>query len=212
MGQVHPRAKGIVGRRLAQAAFATVYGGQVPAQGPVLSGCSVAGATLTITLNTSMGEAATWAEGTSVAAENTALYVLAAPNALPDNAADNHHGPSWQDYGGPYASGHELGVAGWIPVDARVAGDGRSLTVDLGALKGAAPTAVRYATGTGGWGAPFLTRMCCGPTVDAGAEPCAPDSCPLRSAGEGHLPGVPFVARITAAGKCQCLAPATCDA
>lgn len=71
MGQVHPRAKGVIGRRLAQAAFATVYGGQVPAQGPVLSGCSLSGATLTITLNTSMGEKLTWAEGASVAAENT---------------------------------------------------------------------------------------------------------------------------------------------
>jgi sialate O-acetylesterase len=211
MGQVHPRSKGIIGRRLSQAAFSTVYGGAVPAVGPVLSGCSLSGATLTITFNKTLlaGNKITWEEGTSIVAENTALYVLAS-NSLPDNAANNHHGPSWQDYAGPYSSGHELGVSGWVAVNARVSGDA-SLTVDLAPLNGATPTAVRYATGTGGWGAPFLTRMCCGPTVDVGAEPCAPDSCPLHHSGVGlNLPGTPFVAKIVN-NKCECLAPTTCD-
>ena len=162
----------------------------MPAQGPVFAGCSVAGSTLTIALNTSMGEKVTWSDGATTVAETTALYVLAGAQ-LPANAADNHHAPDWQSYGGPYESGHEactlfrprppatttthqltlapmypgvdrnpaqLGVSGWVAVSARVAGDGVSLSVDLGPLKGAAPTAVRYAWGTGGWGAPFLTR------------------------------------------------------
>ena len=215
MGQVHPRSKGIIGQRLAQAAYSSVYGGSVLATGPVLSGCDVSGNTMTIHFNKTLlgNEHLTWSEGSTVLAENTALYVLAAPNTLPSNVADNHHGPDWRAYGGPYANGHELGVSGWIAVTASVKGTS-DLVVDLSALNGAAPTAVRYATGTGGWGAPFLTRMCCGPTVDVGAEPCAPDSCPLHSSttsGGMRLPGVPFVATITAGGKCKCLDPTTCD-
>ena len=67
--------------------------------------------------------------------------------------------------------------------------------------------------GTGGWGAPFLTRMCCGTKVDATLEPCPPDSCPLHATGTPlDLPGAPFLAEITAAGKCRCLEPTRCDA
>lgn len=215
MGCVHPRTKGLIGQRLAQAAYGSVYGGSLLTTGPVLSGCDVSGNTLTIHFNKTLlaTEHLTWSEGSLALSENTALYVLAAPNTLPSNAADNHHSSNWRDYSGPYASGHELGVSGWIPVTASVKGTS-DLVVDLSALNGAAPTAIRYAWGEGGWGAPFQTRFCCGPTVDIGAEPCAPDSCPLHASntnGGIRLPGVPFVATITAGGKCKCLEPTTCD-
>ena len=65
---------------------------------------------------------------------------------------------------------------------------------------------------TGGWGAPFLDRMCCGPTVDVTLQPCPMDSCPLHAGiAPFDLPGVPFLAEI-AGGKCKCVAPQVCDA
>jgi hypothetical protein len=49
----HPRTKGIVAKRLAQQAYASVYDPQssLLASGPVLSGCSVSGHTLTLTFD-----------------------------------------------------------------------------------------------------------------------------------------------------------------
>lgn len=214
MGQIHPRVKGVVGARLGQAAFASAYGGPVIGTGPVFTGCTLAGATLTLHFNATLlaGERVVFDAAATVEAENTALYVLGGGATLPADAAANHHAAS-SSYRGPYANGNELGVEGWVPVRAVAAGGGGAdLRVDVSALGGAAPTAVRYAWGTGGWGAPFIDRMCCGPTVDVELAPCAPGSCPLKATGEGTLPGWPFVAEITAAGKCRCLAPMTCDA
>jgi hypothetical protein len=212
MGQVHPRPKMYVGQRLAQAAFASVYGGDALASGPVLAGCALAGDALTITFDAARlrGEAIAWSEGATAAAEDTALYVLVgAP--FPAWAAANHHSANWRDYAGPYASGNEAGVSGWVAVNARATG-AAELTVDLSPLKGAVPTAVRYAWGTGGWGAPFINRMCCGPTVDVTLEPCAPDSCPLHAGvAPFRLPAVPFLAEI-AGGVCKCMPPQKCDA
>lgn len=94
---MHPRTKGLVGGRLAQAAYATLYGGDGPALGPVLSSCVVRPATQTLVINFNaslLGNASVaWASGASLAAENTALYVLAGAR-LPDNVADNHHAGS----------------------------------------------------------------------------------------------------------------------
>jgi hypothetical protein len=148
----------------------------------------------------------TWSANASRANETTALYVLAGAT-LPADYARFHHGPS-SDYKGCYANGNELGVEGWVPVSAVVSG-ADELTVDLSPLNNSAPTAVRYAWGTGGWGTGFSNRMCCGPTVDVAVQPCAPDSCPLHG---GGLPGVPFVAEITPAGRCKCALPQVCDA
>jgi hypothetical protein len=202
MGQVHPRPKAIIGRRLAQAAHAAVYGGDSVPSGPVFTGCSVAGAVLTLNFNSSVP--ASWASFAAVANETTALYVLTG-NPLPADVEDNHHGPNWQAYEGPFANGNEVGVKGWVAVNAQLAGAG-ALSADLSALGGAAPTAVRYAWGTGGWGAPFLTRMCTGPTVDCSLQPCNIDMCPFSA---GSLPAAPFLARIEG-GVCKCLTPAVC--
>ena len=202
MGQVHPRPKAIIGRRLAQAGHAAIYGGASPPSGPVITGCAVAGARLTLRFNSS-GPAA-WAASASAANETTALYVLAGAR-LPADAAANHHGPDWRAYEGPFANGNEADVKGWVAVNAVLAGPA-SLLVDLAPLRGAAPTAVRYAWGTGGWGAPFLTRMCTGPTVDCSLQPCEVDSCPFSG---GGLPAMPFLAEIEG-GVCKCLAPQVC--
>lgn len=217
MGAIHPRAKGWVGQRLAQAAYASVYAPSpsVITTGPVLAGCAVAGGgrvlTLTFTRTLLAGQNVSWSAGVSTMAENTALYVLT--NAtLPPDTGSNHHSGNGRDYRGPFANGNELGVTGWVPVTGSVGTDGVSLNVDLSPLNGAKPTAIRYAFGGGGTGAPFQARMCCGPTVDISTEPCAPASCPLKATGPASLPANPFFAAITEEGKCQCFAPMACDA
>ena len=211
-GCVHPRPKGYVGRQMAQVTAALAYA-RAPApapqlSGPILAGCTAAGAVLTLRFNASLlaGAPVTWSANASRANETTALYVLAGAT-LPADYARFHHVPS-SDYKGCYANGNELGVEGWVPVNAVVSG-ADELTVDLLPLNNSAPTAVRYAWGTGGWGTGFSNRMCCGPTVDVAVQPCAPDSCPLHG---GGLPGVPFVAEITPAGRCKCALPQVCDA
>lgn len=207
MGCVHPRPKSYVGRRLAQAAHVSIYGGDGPATGPVLAGCSLAGDTLTLTFNATLlrGDGVVFSRGATVEDENTALYVLVGAE-LPGDAAANHHG-AIDDYQGTYANGNEVGVSGWVAVTAQ-AGPGNTLVVNTGGLA-SAPTAIRYATGTGGRGSPFQNRQCCGPSLDISLEPCAPASCPLKGAASG-LPGAPFLAAITPGGTCKCLPPAVC--
>ena len=129
----------------------------------------------------------------------------------------NHHGPDTNAYKGPYSKGNEYGVEGWIAVMPVAGPGGNTVTLDLSPLNGLTPTAVRYGAGSGGWGitAPKNNgcgRMCCGPTVDCRMQPCPPESCPIKASGVGELPAVPFVAAITAAGKCQCVAPQQCGA
>ena len=206
-GQVHPRPKAVVGRRLAQAAYATAYGGALLASGPRLAGCALQGGSLRIAFDAALlkGQGITWSSAASTGSETTALYVLPAPAQLPASAGDGHHSGNPRDYQGPFAGGNEGGVSGWVAVNAAVSGPAE-LTVDLAALGGAAPTAVRYAWGTGGWGAPFLTRMCTGVAKDCSLEPCPAEACPLWA---GGLPGEPFLARIQD-GKCQCLPPQVC--
>jgi len=98
-------------------------------------------------------------------------------------------------------------VKGWVAVNAVVsATDPTTLSVDLSPLSGKTPTAIRYAWGTGGWGAPFLTRMCTGNLKDCSLEPCEVDSCPLHA---GDLPAEPFLARIQD-NNCVCLPPQVC--
>lgn len=211
-GCVHPRPKGYLGRQLAQITRALVYpdgaAAAVQVSGPALAGCTVTGSTLALRFNASLlaGAPITWGSNASRVNETTALYVLAGPNTLPPDYGAGHHGPSG-NYKGAYANGNEWGVEGWVAVDAVVSG-ANSLSVDLTPLAGATPTAVRYASGTGGWGSGTQNRMCCGPAVNIALEPCAPDSCPLHA---GGLPGVPFVAEI-AAGRCVCAPPMQCDA
>eukprot|EP00911_Craspedida_sp_UC1_P001988 UC1_evm1s1532 len=107
--------------------------------------------------------------------------------------------PTWA--GGSGNDGTYNASAGtWITVDITSA-TANSVTVDLGALNGSAPTGVRYS-----WG----IFECCNagdPTLYV-QRPCN-DSCPITAKGSG-LPANPFIAKITA-GKCECIAPQVCS-
>ena len=231
---MHPRSKDVPGSRLGQAVFATLYHPEsaVLATGPVISGCSVSadGATLTLRFNATLlkGERITvskppLADPLSLALENTALYVLA--NAtLPDNVGHYHNPcdyastePCAYEYKGPFSTGNELGVEGWVAVMPSAGPGANEVTVDLAPLKGVAPTAVRYASGagSGGWlpgktTGPDCQRTCCGLGQDCSLKPCPPGSCPLKASGVGALPAVPFHAAIVA-GVCKCVPPQVCD-
>jgi len=219
MGYLHPRAKDTVARRLAQGAYATIYNPSSPllATGPVISGCTLSGSTLTLIFNATLLKnehvvvsKPPNADPLSLALENTATYVLVNSSLDLEALQHNHHGGDSNSYKGPYSAGNQYGVEGWVAVLPTVGPQGNTVTLDLGPLKGASPTAVRYATGSGGWGitAPHNSgcgRMCCGPTVDCRLQPCPPDSCPIKASGTGGLPALPFVAAITASGKCQCI-------
>lgn len=206
----HPRPKAIIGQRLAQACYATAYNGPLPSKGPQFTGCTLSTpTTLTIAFNASalLGNPLNWSPTASIDGETTALYVLPSPLTLPSNAGENHHSGDWRSYEGPFAGGNEVGVKGWVAVNGKVGEGGDTLEVDLSPLgPGVPPSAVRYAWGTGGWGAPFLTRMCTGTKKNCNLEPCEIQSCPLKA---GGLPGEPFLAEIKA-GKCVCLPPQVC--
>ena len=227
-GRVHPRPKDVPGRRLAQAAFASVYrpDSALLAQAPFLSGCSVSadGATLTLRFDAAAlkGERMTvskppLARPLNLSAENTALYVLPAPAQLDLAAvAANHHNQTQQGYRGPYSSGNEFGVEGWVAVMPSAGAAPNEVSVDLAPLRGAAPSAIRYGSGAGSYGAAVGNALvCCGPLQDIALSPCPPASCPLKSsalamAGSTELPASPFVAAIVG-GRCVCAAPTDCS-
>ena len=103
-------------------------------------------------------------------------------------------------YLGPYASGNELGLTGWVAVAAVAGPTPSTLTIDLAGLEarglsrpGTQISAIRYAAGAGGFnsttGQPLVrdlgsSRLCCGPSVDTALEPCPPERCPIKSSGE----------------------------
>jgi len=215
MGAIHPRAKGLIGRRLAQAVYASFYGGtEVLASGPVLAGCNLNNNNrlLVIRFNSTLlgNENVSWSQGVTAVAENTALYVLVNNTLSNTSMIANHHGSN-RNYNGAFSNGNEFDSTGWVAVNAYTGPGQHAITVDLSPLNGLRPTAVRYAAGGSGQGAPFNARICCGPTVDVTLEPCAPESCPLKATGVGTLPGLPFVAAINDEGNCECFAPTVCN-
>ena len=88
--------------------------------------------------------------------------------------------------------------------------DGASAKVDLGALEGLTPVAVRLAWTL--FDAPDQTAdTCCpGQAAQGGHSACIPGNCPLYSA-TSDLPANPFFATISQDGKCVCPAPQTCS-
>jgi hypothetical protein len=227
-GRVHPRDKDLVGRRLAQAAFASSYKPDTPllAQPPVLSGCSVSadGATLTLRFDAALlkGERMIvskppLAGPLNRTLQNTALYVLA--NASLDLAAiaAGHHNATQQGYKGCYENGNEYGAEGWRAVVPLQAAAANEVLVDLAPLNGATPTAVRYGAGAGFYGsfAGGNAAICCGPYQELSYAPCPPNSCPLKSSASAtasatELPATPFVAAIVG-GRCVCVPPQECS-
>ena len=128
MNQLHPRPKQGLAKRGAQAALATLYGLGGPAAGPVISGCVLSGASLTISFNETLlaGESVAvskpaGAAPMSLALDNTALWVLV--NAtLPADAGANHR-KQQHSYLGPFSTGNELGVSGWVAAIPKANGD-----------------------------------------------------------------------------------------
>jgi len=225
MGYLHPRSKDTMARRLAEQAYATIYADPTDASalvsGPVISGCSVSGSTLTLNFDSALlkGHPVTvskpqHAAPLSLLLENTATYVLVNASLDSEFLEQNHH-TAGNSYGGAYSNGDEAYVKGWVAVMPSQGPGSNQVTLDLSPLGGLTPTAVRYAVGAGGWGSTTehfsgCGRLCCGPTLDCRSAPCPPNSCPIK-AGPGDLPAVPFLAAIENS-KCKCIPPQKCDA
>ena len=235
MGTLHPRTKRVPSVRLAQQAWASIY---APASallttGPVISGCTVRGASLVISFNATLLKnekvVISRPNGSlpmSAASENTGFFALAGNNVLPPNIDQNiRFSTDVWDYKGPFSDGNEYGVTGWVPLMPSATGNDNLVSLDLTPLGGETITAIRYAVGGSecwsGGGDPsppnggVCARLCTGPFQDCALQPCLTESCPVKSsnsAGNGalQLPATPFVASVVG-GKCKCLPPQKCD-
>jgi len=111
--------------------------------------------------------------------------------------------------GGDCLASDEQHLGLWLPAPAAAGADGASavLTLPPPPPAGGALAAVRY-----GWPLSNEGDTCCPLlNVTKGWEVCIPGNCPVKGA-TSFLPGNPFYANITAAGKCACLRPQRCDA
>jgi hypothetical protein len=222
MGGIHPRSKKPVGDRLGRAMYNTVYGGSGAFTGPTLSRCSLAGdgSTLSVEFNASLlrGDLLALqdiqrAGGSQLFVQTNASLFCMEPQCVINatsgrcanlNPANPRAGvamycPSWA--GGDNATVFPEGAldSGWLQLNYTAAASGTAVVVDLAPLKGAAPTAVRYA-----WG----VVDCCDhsdPTLYVSHGCIA--QCPIMSS--SGLPANPFQARIVG-GACACVAPQVC--
>lgn len=203
MSSVHPRTKKYVGDRLAAAAwYGDAYGHMdKPAVGPVLSGCTLSGSTITLTFNTTLlrGETVVMKPWNATMRASATQVLVNKPFPRAEETANFHLGPKVMDYP-PWT---------YAPIAAGAAGS-NTIVVDVSAFGdspeaiAAAVTGVRYAR----W-ARVDHPVCCG-DLDFSLEPCPPNSCPISSS-KSDLPAMPFEAEIVG-GKCKCLAPQVCDA
>lgn len=235
MGPIHPRVKKPVGVRLAKAAMAVAYKKGAATVGPTLSGCTKLGTKITLTFNKTLlgsggltvrpqsewGYADRRASMMDVLVNKSAwcIQIKEMGKRQPPECWDDgygHTGPAgpYYDIEQPAASlpcikpGHcpppppPFAGFAWMPVDIAAGSDPNTVEVDL-AVSGGVAFAIRYAWVGGG--------DCCQGRNHTSA-PCIPASCPLMGAGElAPMPASPFVAKITAAGKCQCVPPVVCD-
>jgi hypothetical protein len=243
MGGLHPRSKRIVGRRLADAAFNTVFGGKAAYSGPVLSGCTLSSSTLTIEFNSTILRGDTvvlqpyaapdftpyfHGHGNPAFHSGSQLYVQTVASSFctevlrvnRSNSTSDVYCPTWAggvgmsstrpapdgrfpSFGGSGAtttSDPTQFNEGWINLPIAAGPTPTSITVDLAPLKGAVPTAVRYA-----WG----NVDCCDLTdPDIYSVHGCIANCPVM--GSSGLPANPFIAKI-AASKCECVAPQVCS-
>lgn len=230
MGGIHARTKYEMGKRFAHAAY---YGAgyeqqSAPPHGPVISGCTLAAdsSLLTLTFNSTLlrgaplvvrpNEARNAADANN--SETSMTYVLAGADLPPE--CDEGHQMSKNGYsafeGGNecFNAGSTGGTPGWVAVQIAAGALPNTVAIDLTkypSLSGKRITAVRHL-----WG----YAMCCGVRQSTWpgwvSQPCPPYSCPLvinvtSGAGSEVLPAVSFIARVTAAGKCQCMLPQACD-
>jgi hypothetical protein len=187
---IHPRIKVPVGQRLAAGALVTSYGFSGPVTGPTIAGCSYTpgAATLSVAFDTAL-----LAGGALVVQDYKGLAAFSGFSVLAGSTDEPQTGQ-------------------WVAVNISLAG-AAAISVDLGPLAGAAPQAIKYAWGaTGSW-PNDQDVTCCLPQPN---KECLPAQCPLFVAQPlapyAGLPANPFMARITAGGKCLCPAPQACDA
>ena len=105
-----------------------------------------------------------------------------------------------------YTSISKPSDAMWLPVAMPQSkthpNDTNTLTIPIfpAGVAGWKVTGIRYA-----WG----ENPCC-PGIQEGLMPCPVNNCPLQTAST-RLPAVPFMAKITDQGFCECSAPKACD-
>ena len=211
---IHPRVKYQVGARLAQAAWSLVYGHpEVAFTGPVLSGCSLVGATLTVRFNTSLLAKSSKAVDVSTynkTEKASVMWVKTTP--LPMDGDKNWAYTNREPWWGDDASWHNID---YIRSKSDATQVVATISEELAALMKARSlsiTAIKYGHQSPK-GSPQSgeDKICCG-NRNFAVDPCAPESCPISSGtGVNKLPAMPFHAEITTSGKCKCFAPQVCD-
>ena len=200
MGGIHPRIKPPVGQRLVQAYINLFLGGDAPFTGPTISGCTVdAGAgTIVVTYNASLLRGET---------------VLVQPFDANISSWGSRDSSSFMvcyslTGGGDCLSDDQQQLDLWLPAFSVSGPDGSSAVLSIPPPKNSSAvlSALRY-----GWTLSNEGDTCC-PTfnVTRGYEACIPGNCPIKTA-KTFLPGNPFYANITTAGKCACLHPQVCN-
>jgi hypothetical protein len=227
MGGIHPRSKKEVGDRLGAAAAALVYGGKGAYTGPTLSSCAVSGNALSVQFNVSLLRGDTLllqaapplmpaGGGSQLYVQTNASLFCIEPHCVVNATSGacekinpaNPRSPIAQycpSYAGGdgttvYPAGVLDGPSSWTMLNFTAAPGGTAILVDLTPLKGALPTAVRYA-----WG----VLDCCDHT-DASlyvTHGCVA-ACPIMST--SRLPANPWQTRIVD-GACECVAPQVCS-
>jgi hypothetical protein len=200
MGGIHPRLKPPVGERLAQAFLNGIRGdGSKPFTGPTIAGCTASLSDNSIAV--AYDAALLRGERVAVSSFNTNMSTWGARDSLTFMACFSALAGADCLAGGAEAL--------WVPAAAAEGDDGATvlLTVPAPPAAGGVLSALRYA-----WPLFDDGDTCCPDLASTrGHAACIPANCPIKLA-RSLLPGNPFYARITPAGKCACLAPQTCDA
>lgn len=184
--EIHPRLKVPVGQRLALGALITSYNFSGPISGPTIRGCTYSSGTLTVDFTVTGGTM--FLKDNGGGAAYSGFSVLVGATAQPQTGS-------------------------WIAVNISQTGTAsNSINVDLSPVSGKPIQAIKYAWGaTGSW-PNGEDVQCCVPTP---SKECLPAECPIfvstTLAPYGGIPANPFLAQITAEGKCECPAPQMCD-
>lgn len=188
--EIHPRLKVPVGQRLAVGALVSAYGFPGPAAGPTISGCTyTAGAGASLLVNFSVPAGA-------------AMLVV-----------DNGGGAAFSGFSALVGATDVPDSGTWVALNISQVGGASAISVDVSPLNGQAIDAIKYAWGPTGGRPNGDDVQCCVPTA---SKECLPAMCPIFAAQPlapyAGLPANPFMAQITAEGKCECPAPQMCDA
>ena len=222
MGPIHPRIKVLPAERLATAAAAlqlipardsaaylpagasfSVGSRSLALTGPVFAGCKVNAAAQLLTL---FFVAPILQDGKPT----TDKVIVRAYNKPENNSATEVQ----VNVTGFARSGRPISSLEWFPLNITAqdgVATGTSIVVDLSTLPMADPEA-----STGPRLRPLAVRFawadtpCCAYELRAGL-PCLPENCPIFGE-ESGLPAMPFIAKVTEKGECECQPPVTCNA